>query len=104
MRKTSTSQLMEDDPKNVRDTIRKKILTLPEILKEAIYEVREITKNRRKRVPKMHKILTAQSLKENTKISGHTNVRVNERKSKSCDVMVDEKGSYNWATHKRINL
>lgn len=52
----------------------------------------------------MHKILTAQSLKENTKISGHTNVRVNERKSKSCDVMVDEKGSYNWATHKRINL
>lgn len=44
MRKTSTSQLMEDDPKNVRDTIRKKILTLPEILKEAIYEVREIKK------------------------------------------------------------
>lgn len=44
MRKKSTSQLMEDEPKNVRDTIRKKILTLPEILKEAIYEVREISK------------------------------------------------------------
>ena len=44
MRKTSTSQLMDDDPKNVRDTILKKILTLPEILKEAIYEVREISK------------------------------------------------------------